>query len=146
MPLEDVQVLAQNLPPLPSVGPSFGEECSQLHVLAKVHSAHSIHEPWSFNQVGVVHNALLEQFPKLAGKSDDLKKIVEHPLALQMTCQTNVMISVWTDQIQPIASEFTGDGMGVGLGHLWMSVELLRLVSNTSWSGNFFFYEGSSRS
>jgi hypothetical protein len=62
-----------------------------------------------------VHNALLEQLSKLAGKSDDLKKIVEHPLALQMTCQTNVMRSVWTDQIQPITSEFTGDGMRVGL-------------------------------
>jgi hypothetical protein len=46
--------------------------------------------------------------------------IVEHPLALQMTSQADVIISVWTDQIQPIAAELTWDGMGVGLGHLWM--------------------------
>jgi hypothetical protein len=128
MALEDVQVLSQNLPPLPSVGPSFGEECSQLHVLAEVHSVHCATEAWTCHQVGLVRNALLEQFPKLAGKCDEFKSIVEHPLALQMTCQTDVMISVWTDQIQPIAGEVTAAGMGVGLGHLWLSIELLRLV------------------
>jgi hypothetical protein len=137
MPLEDVQVLSQNLPPLPSVGPSFGEECLQLHILAQVHSAHTTHGPWTCGQVMVVRNALLEQFPKLAGKSDDVKKIVEHLLALQMTCQADVMISVWTDQIQPIAAELTRDGMGVGLGHLWMSVELWHLVRLSLWSDNF---------
>lgn len=134
MPTPLAQLLTENKPAYPTAGATFGESCSQLRRLGlSLDPAHTSDPQWTYQRVEHVKQTLLHRDPKLGGMGDKLKKLVNHPLALQMACQSQVMISVWTRHVEGIVGGITQDGMGACLAHTWLSLELLLSVS-LSWA------------
>ncbi|KAG9085483.1 hypothetical protein FRC06_003581, partial [Ceratobasidium sp. 370] len=112
LPPEYAQLLSENEAPYPTSGPTFGEECSQLHTLALSLGKNGT-QCFTYQDMQKVRGIVVSRQKNLATYSDAGKRVINHPLLLQMACQNPVMIPVWSQHLMGASEGLVRDGMGL---------------------------------